>query len=1550
MNVVVSSSRRVVAAVIVALLCAAGLVFVGSPAADAADVPPTKAPLLQRDEDVVTADPLPTVQIDSGYVWAQTTVGNTVYAAGSFANARAALAAPGTNLTPRSNILAFDIRTGALLSFAPSVNGVIRAITASPDGSRIYIGGSFTQVNGQTRWNFAVLDAQTGALISGVSPAIGGSGVYGIAVTDSTIYVGGAFTQGNGVARKNLAAFSAANGTLLAWAPTTDLQVDALVMDPGNSHVIAAGRFYRVNDDVQRGLAALDPATGAVDGDWAASKAIINGWNSGDNAGKAGIFTLSTDASGVYGTGWVYADVSVGNLEGTFAADAGSGALRWVADCHGDHYGVYSTGEVVYSASHTHACETVDLWPELNPRQYRYVEAYTADARGTLTRSATAGGTYKDWSGTPSPSAYAWYPDFTVGTSSGLGQAGLSITGAGDFISIAGEFGSVNNQQYQGIVRFSTKPSTGANQGPRLNAATWSAPTAQSVTPGRVRVSVPANWDRDDKDLTYELLRDGESVPVAARTVSSGWWTQPTVLLTDTGLTGGSSQTYRVRVRDADGNTVTSNPVSVTVASGTASPYVDSVLDDLATLYYPMGSGNSDLAGTNPPTSNSVTNTSGGVVGSTATSATQFSGSSTSRMASTNTTATPTSYSVELWFKTNTSRGGKLIGYGNQRTGASGSYDRHVYMLNDGRVRFGAYSGAADTITSPDSYRDNEWHHMVATQGSDGMKLYVDGTLVASNPSFTVAEAYRGYWRIGGDNIRSWPDRPTSDYFAGSIDEVAIYDGVLTAPQVANHRAAGQGLEAPTAEFSFSPTDLQVAFDASSASTPAGRTITGYSWSWGDGTQDGTGKTPTHAFSASGTYSVTLTITDSAGLVSAITKQITVESANQLPNASFTASATGRTVSVNASESSDPDGSIVSYGWNWGDGSPEGSGATASHIYPADGTYTVTVTVTDNRGGVSTTTRTVTVAHAAPTAVFSIAASGLVATADASASTATDGATLSYGWNWGDGSVAGSGASATHTYTAAGTYTVTLTLTDSLGSTSTRVGTVTVATVAFLAQDGFERSVASGWGSADVGGTWSALYGAASAGSVSGGKGVITLAAGNTRNFALQGVPVRDSVTTVQFTPNSAPSVGGRYVGVAARQSSAGDYTARVWLRSDATLWLVLQRSGTVIAAGAVSGTWASGDTFTLKTEVSGVSPTTIRAKVWKVGASEPANWQYSATDSTAALQQAGYPSVHYALGGAATSSASVSFDGLQIVNLQAPAGNAPPVASFSSQVTDLAVAVDGSASSDSDGSVASYSWNWGDNSAAGSGASATHTYAAPGTYTVTLTVTDNGGATNQITNQVTVTAAPVVPSDFLAQDGFERSVASGWGSADVGGTWSILFGSATSTGVEAGKGVLRTGAGETRNAMLTGLQLVDVDMRANFTLDQAPSTGNAYAGLVARYTTADNYTVRAWLRSDGTVWLVPQRGSTVLAAVAIPGLTRAAGETLSMRVSVTGSNPTTIQAKIWKAGEPEPEAWQVAVTDSTPSVQGAGAMGVHAYRSGATTPAVFSVDDFSVQ
>ncbi|PCC25743.1 hypothetical protein CIK75_04470 [Glutamicibacter sp. BW78] len=1037
MKTIPSRATSVLAAIFAIVLAAASFVLGGAPHA-AAEILPVPAPVQQRSDTDMSADGLPTAQIDSGVVWAQAMSGNIVFAGGSFSNARPAGAEPGQNLIPRSNMLAYNITTGELTAFAPKINGTVKSVAVSPDGKRLYVGGSFNNVDGQTRWNLAAFDIATGALVNGFSASVGGAYVNAIAVTESAVYVGGLIGAGNGVPRQGFAAFDTSGG-LLGWAPSTDLQVDAMKLTAKKDKLIVAGRFATVNDVSQRGLAALDLTTGALL-PWDAPNTVKNGKNTGGSAGKAGIWGLAVDDNAVYGTGWVFADVETGNLEGTFSADPDSGQIRWIADCHGDHYGVYSDGKTVYTTSHEHACESAGGVPQNPSSNMRHATALTAAAKGTLSRSPWVNNIYKDWSGYPAPAFVGWWPDWYTGTASGMGQAGFSIVGDGDYMSVAGEFVGLNGKRQQGLVRFSSNPPGGAKQGPRISKASW-APVAKSNASGTVRVAIGANWDRDDIDLTYELMRVGKSGPVAKKTVASKFWDLPTVSLTDTGLAPSSSQKYYVTVSDGDGNSVTSSQVSVDVSSAEPSAYRTEVLADSPSLYWPLGGAPTTAAqdwigGNDGTVSSGVgTTTPGGVAGANSEAST-FSGSANGLIATSKNVPVGDAFTTEMWFKTDTSRGGKLVGYGSNKSGLSSSYDRHVYMRNDGRMVFGTYPGAAKTVTSTESYNDGEWHYMAASQSGDGMRLYVDGQEVASDPSTISAQSYTGYWRVGGDSLSGWPNGPTSEYFAGALDEFAVYDSALTPAQAATHYALGADKELPTASFSADSEGLEATFDAS-GSTPGDGTISSYSWDFGDETSPGTGATSTHAYAEPGKYTVELTVTNDAGLSATTSKEVTVSAPHAIPVAKIEHEISGLMVTFDGTGSTASDDATVdSYAWDFGDGK-NSTKAKPEHQFAETGTYTVTLVVTDSMGAESKPiSTTVSVEHVEPVAKIGHDATGLSVAFDGTGSTASDGATIQeYAWDFGDGGTA-TGSKPEHEYAEAGPYTVQLVVTDSMGAKS----------------------------------------------------------------------------------------------------------------------------------------------------------------------------------------------------------------------------------------------------------------------------------------------------------------------------------------------------------------------------------------------------------------------------------------------------------------------------------------------------------------------------------
>jgi signal peptidase I len=171
-------------------------------------------------------------------------------------------------------------------------------------------------------------------------------------------------------------------------------------------------------------------------------------------------------------------------------------------------------------------------------------------------------------------------------------------------------------------------------------------------------------------------------------------------------------------------------------------------------------------------------------------------GSNGRLIAGTTTISNPTTFSVEVWFKTTTTSGGKLIGFENSRNQSSGTYDRHVFMRNDGKLSYGGWSNGGTTmITTTAAYNDGIWHHMVVTgrpiTGStlQSSNLYIDGVRVATGNTTAVSN-YAGYWRAGAGNLPSVTGAPSSVTFEGNIDNFAVYTTELSATRVEIHYAS----------------------------------------------------------------------------------------------------------------------------------------------------------------------------------------------------------------------------------------------------------------------------------------------------------------------------------------------------------------------------------------------------------------------------------------------------------------------------------------------------------------------------------------------------------------------------------------------------------------------------------------------------------------------------------------------------------------------------------------------------------------------------------------
>lgn len=97
-----------------------------------------------------------------------------------------------------------------------------------------------------------------------------------------------------------------------------------------------------------------------------------------------------------------------------------------------------------------------------------------------------------------------------------------------------------------------------------------------------------------------------------------------------------------------------------------------------------------------------------------------------------------------------------------------------------------------------------------------------------------------------------------------------------------------------------------------------------------------------------------------AGATTRVNYVITCEGVNEPPVAAFATACNGLTCDLDASGSSDPDGSITAFDWILGDGSTA-TGEVVSHTYETSGIYSIELTVTDNENATHSVTQDVTV-------------------------------------------------------------------------------------------------------------------------------------------------------------------------------------------------------------------------------------------------------------------------------------------------------------------------------------------------------------------------------------------------------------------------------------------------------------------------------------------------------------------------------------------------------------------------------------------------------------
>ena len=299
------------------------------------------------------------------------------------------------------------------------------------------------------------------------------------------------------------------------------------------------------------------------------------------------------------------------------------------------------------------------------------------------------------------------------------------------------------------------------------------------------------------------------------------------------------------------------------------------------------------------------------------------------------------------------------------------------------------------------------------------------GTYDFSNGADT---SFVSSWDYGDGTPLDTVDNPTHIYAADGTYNVCTYitnscqtDTLCTTVSVC--------MNTPVASFLTSIADETVTFADNSTNNP----VT-WQWDFGDGNTD-FGHSPTHSYTASGTYNVCLIATNSCGLADTICQTVTV----CIPtDADYQANY----LSFNTVDFTDMSTLATSWAWDFGDGNTS-TAQSPSHTYAVSGTYTVCLIAT-GACTADTVCGTYTICYPALADFFINPISG----GDASfinMSVWTD----SWAWDFGDGNTS-TDTNATHTYTANGTYTVCL-ISSSACSADTTCSDITVCPEALTA-------------------------------------------------------------------------------------------------------------------------------------------------------------------------------------------------------------------------------------------------------------------------------------------------------------------------------------------------------------------------------------------------------------------------------------------------------------------------------------------------------------------
>ncbi|MEM9894271.1 MAG: fibronectin type III domain-containing protein [Actinomycetota bacterium] len=461
-------------------------------------------------------------------VWAIEQIGDTIYVGGKFLEARQNSS---SSSRPQPYLAAFNASTGAFVdAFRPDLESAVYSLQASPDGSRLFVGGEFRSIDGDTEAHgLAALDPATGAVdTTWRAKATNTSGargvVFGMDVHGDHLYLSGRFDQvGSGAGAHSTE--KVGRVALADGATDTTLTTD---IEGGSVWGIG------VNNDASR--IYLAGYHDSVDGDTAGADYSVLTNTGSLIADRSDIGGNSSRASRWYGQDVVVTDNLVfwggsEHIVRVFAESDGSLVREHSTKTGGDYQDLEVVGDRVYGSCHCYTVHAADFdgwghWGNLPAdvlvTPIKYVAAY----------SATTG---------------AYIPEFQLDMSAT--QAGVwAIHGAADgCLWVGGDLSRVttiagNDRAAGGFAKFCEGTGTD-NRAPDM--------PPNLVQTREERTKIVLRWDKADDNLgtaLYEVSRGGEVIAEVETTGSGKYW------FTDSGLEEQTLYSYSVVAIDAAGN------------------------------------------------------------------------------------------------------------------------------------------------------------------------------------------------------------------------------------------------------------------------------------------------------------------------------------------------------------------------------------------------------------------------------------------------------------------------------------------------------------------------------------------------------------------------------------------------------------------------------------------------------------------------------------------------------------------------------------------------------------------------------------------------------------------------------------------------------------------------------------------------------------------------------------------------------------------------------------------------------------------------------------